>query len=203
MPTQTQLPTGYSTHEWGSAGLGDPNCVKTNDGDTSYIYASNQNLVHLYAMDAFPAGVIDPVDACTTHLVIKTVGGDVGAYYSWDGDSWFNIGARGTSYAAAGATYYSLAKADITAGECGVKSPSTGTVTGRVTQVYRLVTFHLAVGSMAFLIGSLVGASVGLAQMAPLARAVAKRTRVLITPDEYMETWRELRDWRHPVYFLP
>lgn len=202
MPTQIQLPATVSTPaQWGVTGS-DPGCVQTNDGDTSLIFTTDQNYEHLYLMDAFPAGVIDPVDSCTTHLVIRSVGGDVGAYYNWDGDAYQSIGAVTTSYADYGTAYYSLVKADITAGKCGVKSPSTGSVSGRVTMVYRSVQYHTAAGGMIFLIGSLAGAAVELGQMAGLARETFKRTRVLIRPEEYFETWRELWEWRHPRHFL-
>ena len=203
MPTQIQLPASVSTPaQWGVTGS-DPSCVQTNDGDTSTIYTTNQSYEHLYLMDAFPAGVIDPVDACSTHLWIKTVDGDAGAYFSWDGDSYVDIGARGTSYADQGTTYYSLVKADITAGKCGVKSPASGSVSGRVTMIYRRVDYHTAAGGLIFLLGSLAGAAVGLHELAGLASETFRRTRVLIRPDEYEALWRELREWRYPVHFIP
>lgn len=202
MPTQIQLPASVSTPaQWSLTGS-DPAAVQTNDGDTSYIYTTDQNYEHLYLMDALPAGVIDPVDSCTTHLVAKSVGGDVGAYYNWNGNNYQSIGGISTSYADYGTAYYSLAKADIAAGKCGVKSPSVGSVSGHVTQVYRSVQYHTAAGGLIFLLGSLAGAAVDFGQMAGLAQATFRRTRVLIRPDEYLEAWRELREWRHPRHFV-
>lgn len=51
-------------------------------------------------------------------------------------------------------------------------------------------------GGFACLVGSLVGAALGLAEMAQLARAVYRNTRSLITPAEYEAAWRDIRGHR-------
>lgn len=56
-------------------------------------------------------------------------------------------------------------------------------------------------GGFACLVGSLVGAALGLAEMAHLARVVHARTRSLITPAEYVQAWRDIRGHRWPKTF--
>lgn len=70
-----------------------------------------------------------------------------------------------------------------------------------VDYAFLSVTYNPAGGGFAFLCGSLAGAALGLAEMAGLARAIHRKTRTLITPDEYREAWREIREYRHPRFF--
>lgn len=63
------------------------------------------------------------------------------------------------------------------------------------------VTHSLDGGGFACLVGSLVGAALGLAEMAQLARAVYRNTRSLITPAEYEAAWRDIRGHRWPMVY--
>lgn len=56
-------------------------------------------------------------------------------------------------------------------------------------------------GGFACLVGSLVGAALGLAEMAQLARVVYRNTRSLITPGEYEAAWRDIRGHRWPKVY--
>ena len=65
-----------------------------------------------------------------------------------------------------------------------------------------LVYVQLGVGMVLQLgsLGPLV--AVGLSDLPGIAREVFLRTGQIITPDEYLSTWRELREWRWPRHFL-
>lgn len=90
--------------------------------------------------------------------------------------------------------------ADINTMTGGVKAAS-GIPTEEV-YVYDLwwdVEWYPGGGGFACLVGSLAGAALGLAEMAALAQALHRRTRTLITPDEYAAAWRDIRGHRWPM----
>jgi len=64
------------------------------------------------------------------------------------------------------------------------------------------VTWFLPSGGFAHLVASLVGAALGLHEMAALARACRRATGHLITPDEYAAAWRDIRHHPRPRTFV-
>lgn len=62
------------------------------------------------------------------------------------------------------------------------------------------VTHGLAAGGFAFLVGSLLGAALGLQEMARLAKAAYARTGSLITPDEYRTAFEAIKYNRAPKF---
>lgn len=62
------------------------------------------------------------------------------------------------------------------------------------------VTYVMWAGAFAAFAASLVGAAVGLAEMPGLVRMVYAKDDVLITPDEYVQMHRELREAKNTVY---
>lgn len=71
-----------------------------------------------------------------------------------------------------------------------------------ITYIHLDVTWSPAGNGFVCLVGSLAGAALGLAEMAGLARALHRRTGTLITPDEYLAAWRDIRGHRRPVTLL-
>lgn len=63
------------------------------------------------------------------------------------------------------------------------------------------VTHSLDGGGFACLVGSMVGAALGLSEMARLASYLRLSTRYMITPDEYRAAWIDIRSHRWPKTF--
>jgi hypothetical protein len=216
VPLQTDAPTGIGARdEWGLYGAA-PNklvAVATDDGDTSLIYAATggRSVVELFTFPTI-VGVADPVTAAsvTTRTRNYANGGGGREYYAW----WngVRVGANRqndvdsqrpnyatVTYATAGA---GLALAAVN-GEHGWEFIAAGGPSNKaeywMTQCYRTVDFTYPSGSagdFSWLIASLVGAigaNLLMRDMGALARAVYRRTRVLIKPSEYDDA---LLDWK-------
>lgn len=64
------------------------------------------------------------------------------------------------------------------------------------------ITYTAGAGSMAFLVSSLAGAALGLAEMGRLARELYLRTGIWIHRDERLEAWGDIRGYRWPKTFV-
>lgn len=71
----------------------------------------------------------------------------------------------------------------------------------RLSHLYLDVDFLPPAGGFACLVGSVVGAALGLVEMANLARDVYRRTRIRIRPAEYQAAWLDIRGHRWPKTF--
>ena len=218
MPIQTDTPINTGTlQEWGLWG-GAPNkveAVRTNDGDTSVIYASSGGRLVREAMQ-FPtlAGIADPVTAASITGIIREYlqgGGGRELYAIWNGaeagtnrQQEVHLAAPSyvtVAYAAAGA---GLALAAVN-GEHGFRFSAAGGPSNKgefwITQLYRTVDFAYVAGNageFAYMIGSLVGAFIGanllFRDMPALARFLWARGRYLIKPDEYADAFRAWKE---------
>ena len=94
---------------------------------------------------------------------------------------------------------YSISDVNTMTGGCTSAGGNAGE-TGRVTQLSWTVAAVLGRGTFALWAASLVGAAVGLSEMAGLSRAIYARDRVLLDADECVTMYRELREAKNTVY---
>lgn len=132
-----------------------------------------------------------------------TLGGTtVNATYRGPGSGWTTFVDDITSLRPGGGTWV---KGDFTTLITRFRGDGTGSagVMLQVTYFDYTVVFRPPAGGFAFLIGSLVGASLGahllLRDVEAIARAV--RGSVLLSREEVLTAWQELREDRHPRTF--
>ena len=93
--------------------------------------------------------------------------------------------------------------ADLPNLEAEVEVPVTTIVTTcDCTFLYLDIDGTLPQQGYSFLVSSLVGGALGLSEMARLARYVYRKSGSLIRPAEYLEAWRDIREHRHPRFFI-
>jgi hypothetical protein len=223
MPIQVDHPTGLGARDdWGLEGAASKLlAVAGDDGDSSIIYADSGGAEHLQLF-TFPVlvGVADPVTAASISVRVRAYNNGVGGQYFW---FWFNGAKDATNHAtdiravqpayttrthsAAGG---SLALAAVN-GQHGFSMQAAGGPSQQwevwLTEVSRSVTYvygSSADNNFAHLIGGLVGAigaNLLFREMPALARAIYRKTGVLITPEEYLQALQAWRRERHVRVF--
>lgn len=211
MPTTTLPPIAAGTYTgWNNVGGASKMASLASDnGDTSYVEAIGDGTTQRCSFTITPPAGLELVSTHTLNSVQR----ETAAGSNHDGfvfvrlsgaDSDGSLGLT-TSYATNSKT--DLGSASITAAvlataEIGLMSNRPIGGDWRATSLLWDITWTPASGGFACLVGSLAGAALGLAEMAGLARALHRRTGTLITPDEYLAAWRDIRGHRRPMTFL-
>lgn len=210
MPVYITLPAAVgSQNNWTlGAGATKQAAVRTSDDATSYII-SGAGVLQTFTVDP----ILPPL--VTVALVEIGGRGSLVTHYSpglneaingvvrLSGTNTITTGDNGTNtwayrnwgpVTAARPGGGSWAPVDLTTVEVGVQGcQSSGASQYNLTYVYLQVTGSPVSGGYIAMVAGLVGAAIGLSEMAGLAREVFKRTRVRILPEEYEAAWRELR----------
>lgn len=188
--------------------------IQADDGDTSYITSSGvAGEYHSAAFDALPSHIVS-VNSIQIGAVLKRIsGGTVGAVGMYPGsvaDFWTSIPTVATAYtlyqdsnrAVNPATSNPWSISEANAVQAQVNNDNSSGSTVRCTMLFSDVDVLIHESGFACLVGGLVGAALGLAEMSGLARALYRRAGALITPEEYVSAWRDIRAHRYPVTFL-
>jgi hypothetical protein len=226
MPTQIDTPIGLGSPEnwWFEGATSKIAAVQTNDGDSSFIYADSGG-ADKTILFSFPllAGVTDPVTSASIVAWSRVYrwGGT-----PWGGSGqqcrmYWNSVAQ-TNLADVLPDFYitltyTVATPTLAAvngfhgiGIIGTNGPGNKYEVW-CSQYYRSVTFdYVAPGGgttqennfahLASAIVGAIGASLLLREMPALARAIFRRTRVLIQPREYEMAFREITAMKRPVF---
>lgn len=213
------LPNAIGTNNQWTLGAGASKvaAVSSNDDATGYIngdYASIGAVVFQSFKIAYPGFVSLATNPVSVGARVKyPVWGGAGDGVRWNvylsgartrnGPSGVDIPVYAdlgpTVTARPGGGSYTIS--DLPNLECEVEVPVTTTVTTcDCTFLYLDIDGTLGSGGFAFLVGSLVGAALGLSEMAGLARVLYRQTRTRIYPNEYLEAWRDIREHRNPVF---
>ena len=187
-----------------------------NDDDASYITASTavrDSFVH----DGLAAWVFGITTHSVRHYSKSITGGGGG---NWPVVYGF-LRRAGVDYDGAGntmtAAYINSApdvdlisatptREEVNATEIGVWLTSAGYGDARTSSLRWPITHKVAPRGFVCIIGQWLGplVAVGLSEMRRLAMELSRRSPHLITPDEYMTAWRELREARNRrFYFRP
>lgn len=220
MPLQTDAPTGIGTEQdWQiGAGASKVEAVRTNDGDTSFLYAYSGGRVNSILF-TFPTiiGAVSPVTAATLGLwARKHINGSGGQslFFKWNGavvgsNQWASLP---TDYSYIGLPYNAgtptVAEAN---GPHGFYMSAAGGPAGGTeiwtTMFSRAVSFDLdAIDSTGFnfLVGSImasIGANLLMRDMGGVLKAL-RRKGLQIYPHEVKETFRRLRGMTFPRHFV-
>lgn len=223
MPVQTDYPIGLGSPEdwWFEGAASKIAAVQTYDGDTSFIYADSGGAVKTILF-SFPVltGVTDPVTSVTL-VAWARVQKWGGTAYGGSGQvaRLFYNSVGQTNQANVLPTFYiTLTYSPSTKtlatinGYHGISITGTNGPSNKFevwcSQIYRQVDYVYVApgggitdgGGFTHLVGSVlgaIGAGLLLREMPKLARAIQKRTRVLIKPDEYEMAYREIRAMTH------
>ena len=215
MTLTTLLPAAVGADNGGTqvGGASKVAAVQTADDATSYVTLPNgSSAIQGFYVDALPAGV--GAISLVEHKMRAASGSGAG-----QGTPRFRLGASTTdgttrtpggswisyseSLARPGGSAYSAA--DFPGGGAGLQVVALwvgGSDEFAMTYMAIDVTWTPEVGGFVCMVGSLVGAALGLAEMAKLAHTLHQLTRTLITPDEYEAAWRDIRGHRHRRTFL-
>lgn len=218
------LPSAQGSYNNWTLGAGS---TKTNavrppdDDDTSYVTTTDENSLDSYTVNDKPGGLVsvngvnaivrakrdnaDPAaGGCNMFSAFgASVGGSTGftTTTSYTTFTTTSIGRPG------GGSWTVADIADSTLGIAFYRNEGNPSGTGntiRVTTAYLQVDAVVAAGGFAFLLASLIpgllGAHILLQEIPEIAREVSKR-KTHIQAHEYLQTWRDLRDAKHTVYF--
>jgi len=199
---------GAASSKWESV-------LDTTDGN--YISSGTATQKQTFVLENLPAGavlVIGDVNAFVRAEESSASAGTSRAIFRKSGGTYVNA----TSYNPTGswADYATntligpWTVADINAGEIGVEYVTNpGGVNSEVTRLYLEGTYQASGINLAplvmCLVGSMLGTNLMLSDMPGIAREVALRKlpgegRTIIQPDEYADTLRVLKEWRHRRY---
>jgi hypothetical protein len=221
MPVQVDHPSGLgSRDDWGLEGAASKLlAVAADDGDSSIVYADSGGREPLQLFTFPPlVGITSPVNAASLTVRVRAYNNGVGGQYFW---FWWNNAKDATNHAtdiravqpayttrtfsAAGGN---LALAAVN-GEHGFSMQAAGGPTQKwevwLTECYRTVNYDYGAGAatnFAHLVGGLVGAigaSLLFRDMPVLARAIYRKTGILLRQDEYLPALRAWRRERHTV----
>ena len=187
-----------------------------NDADTTYITASTA-VRDSFAHSQLPAWVFGVTTHNLRHRSRSATGGGGGNWpvvYGFLRRSAADTDGAGNAMIA---TYVSSAgdvdlisatptRAEVNATEIGVWLTSAGFGDALCTTLWWVITHKVAPRGFVCVIGQWLGplVAVGLSEMRRLATELSRRSPHLITPDEYMTAWRELREARNRrFYFRP
>ena len=211
MPTTVLLPTGspgtYTDWNDGTAGASDAAklaAVQASGGNDIAQNGDGTSHACSFLYTAPPALV-----SVTTHTFAASLKHDQPA--GRDCDLFCRRSA--TNYAATSVVatggYASYTAADLGGALIHASEFATieyGVSQGTATTVFQCdlmsvtITYVISPGSFAFLVASLAGAAVGLAEMAGLSRAIYARERILLSADECVIMYRELREAKNTAY---
>jgi hypothetical protein len=214
MPVLTQLPSANGgTFQWSN----NYSYCTSDDADSSYIGTTNQNYIADMVMagggGAIPNGAVSPVNSCTCYWKCRwDTTNNIGAYYWGTPATWITYSAIAASYANYGGNWPSLEISGIDGVQTRIQSPSAGTVTGRCTYVARSVDYQLASGGFTFLFGlaglmasPLIGRLTDFGHFSKMLDWWLRKNpyTVMKDRDEIMAALRDIRAYKHPIYFLP
>lgn len=221
MPTQTDTPIGIGAlSDWQlGAGTSKVSAVETNDGETSFVYASSGGAVRsqLYTFPTL-AGISDPVaSAALTMSARKSLNGTGGqSFYSvWNSvvgltNQWGNLPLDYT-FGPTGETFGTPTLAAVN-GQHGFYMSAAGGPSGAaeiwVSYFIRVIGFTFAdVDStgFAYLVGSIlaaIGPMLMRREMPALARELRKTRGLAIHPHELDEAYQRFRALTFPRHFV-
>jgi len=204
MPSLTQIPTTVSSPAtWTATGTGDPGCVQSNDGDTTYLNSTAQNATHAHlCTPAIPASAVSPVNSAIMGVVCRGNGDTGGGYYGVNGGSTISTYNNSGTYTDTHGNWPSLAISGIDGVGTRVTTAGSGTINIRCTYIYRTIDYTIQAGGFSVFFSALlplVGAGLTWAQFRAAVRLVSRHTT--FRESELRQFWRELVAYRHPRFF--
>lgn len=183
----------------------DPGASVSHDDFTTYLQDTSGNKQSFYVVTGKPSAIAvvnslgmgarfwgDWTTGATSFGAFARLNGTDGTEMtSTTGDSvWVNLTSAGIARPGGGSwTPTDIANATL---QAGARSGVSGLNTS-LTSLWFALDYIPASGGYLAIVDGLIGAAIGLHEMARIAKVVFARTRTLITPEEYVAMWEELK----------